>query len=107
MTERLLQQLHTLQTQLTERSERRKRTRRKYYVNKFKINDDMTDEEKAIVEERIRIRREKAKERYQKNKTTREAQKKRAKEYYHKQKEIKQQVAKVASELNSNDHKEA
>ena len=59
------------------------------YVNKFKITEGMTDEEKKIINENIEKRRERARNNYKKNDEQRIKQIERVKE---RQRKIKEQL---------------
>ena len=82
----LLNKLNELQYTLKIMTENRNQSHKRFYVNKFKIVEGMTIEEENEIKKNITRRNEQARERYRKNKDTREKQQKRSREAYHKKK---------------------
>ena len=87
MTDKLLKKkLAELQETLDMMRETTRQNHKRFYVNKFKIIEGMTDEEKKQIKKNIDHRNFLARERYKKNKDTREKQQKRSREAYQKKK---------------------
>lgn len=76
-----------LQQELNRMTAEKKQVHKRFYTNKYKIVEGMTEEEKAVIQKNIDHRNQLARERYRKNKATREKQKTRARERYRRLKE--------------------
>ena len=83
MAELLEKKLIEIQETLTRMKTMKKESQKRFYTNKFKITEDMTEEERAVIKKNIDRRNELARARYRKNKETREKQQKRSRERYH------------------------
>ena len=72
MAHLLEKKLTEIQETLTRMQTQKKESQKRFYTNKFKITDEMTEEEKAVIKKNIDRRNELARARYRKNKETRE-----------------------------------